>query len=112
MSVKSNLKRVASALRRDTAIKARLQEPIVDLVDPHLFPYAFGKTKTLRNSACIAPKDCISRTGEGEAVKMPQEGDTKQEERGKYPNDMAWSRRFQWLPFDITWGNRGYGGAR
>ena len=112
VSIKSDLKRVASALRRGSIDKLRSQEPVIDLVDPHLFPYVFGKTKTLRNSAYIPPKDCISRTGDGEVVKMPREEDTKQEERGKYPNDMAWSRRFQWLPFDITWGNRGYGGAR
>ena len=112
ISVKSDLKRVTSALRRDPTIAPRLQEPIVDLVDPYLFPFAFGRTKTLRGSAYLSPDDCISRTGDGEVVKMPPEGDTKQEERGKYPNDMAWSRRFQWLPFDIVWRDRGHGGAR
>ena len=103
---------MASALRSDPLNARSSQEPVVDLVDPCLFPYAFGKTKTLRNPSYIPPKDCISRAGDGEAVKVPPEGDTKQEERGKYPNNMAWSRRFQWLPFDITWSNRGDGSPR
>ncbi len=108
----SDLKRATSALRRNSTNETGSQEPIVDLVDPYLFPYVFGKTKTLRNSIYVPPKDSISRTGDGEAVKMPREGDTKQEQRGKYPNDVAWSRRFQWLPFDITWENRGDDEAR
>lgn len=111
VSMRLDLKRAASALRLDSKNNTRLQEPIVDLVNPHLFPYAFEKTRTLRNPPYLLPEDCISRTGDGEAVKMPREEDTKQERRGRYPNDMAWSRRFQWLPFDITWKNRGDGGA-
>ena len=103
---------MASALRSDPLNARSSQGPVVDLVDPCLFPFAFGKTKTLRNPSYIPPKDCISRAGDGEAVKVPPEGDTKQEERGKYPNNMAWSRRFQWLPFDITWSNRGDGSPR
>ena len=43
--VRSYLKRVASALRRDS--NTHSQESLTDLVDPYLFPYAFGKTKTL-----------------------------------------------------------------
>ena len=38
VSMKSDLKRATSALRRNSTNETRSQEPIVDLVDPHLFP--------------------------------------------------------------------------
>ncbi|KAL6716551.1 hypothetical protein ACLMJK_006118 [Lecanora helva] len=111
-SLISDLTKIVSALRRSPTRRASSQGHIVDLVDPHLFPLAFGKTRTLRGPPYISPKECISRAGEGEVVRMPREEETKQEERGKYPNDMAWSRRFQWLPFEVIWEDRGHGAAR
>ena len=111
-SIKNHLSREASALRLALTNKRDSEDSIIDVVDPNLFPFVFGMTKTLRSPAYILPVNCITRTGEGEPVKMPREGDTKQEERGKYPNDMAWSRRFQWLPFDVTWENGGNGRSR
>lgn len=81
------------------------------MVDPSLFPFVFEKTKVLRYGP-MALSDCIMRCGEGEAVKMPPEGDTCQTDPIKYPNDMAWSRHFQWLPFDVKFEDSGQGASR
>lgn len=47
-----------------------------------------------------------------EPVKMPPEGERIQDTPWRYHNDKAWSRRFQWLPFDIDFDNRGEGPRR
>ena len=84
---------------------------VQDIVDPYLFAFAWEKTRTLRQG--YVPRiDCISQCGKGEIVKMPPEKDCKQEEFSKYRNDMAWSRRFQWLPFDINFEDDGRGRSR
>ncbi len=74
-----------------------LQHP----VDPYYCAYAFEKTRTLR-SGSLGLENCIASIGQGSTVAMPSEGDCVQSDPAKYPNDRAWSRRFQWLPFDIA----------
>lgn len=82
-----------------------------DLVDPFSFPFAWDRTRTLRN-AFVSRMDFIARCGEGETVKKPPEDDCRQDEFAKYRNDMAWSRRYQWLPFDVSFGDDGGGPFR
>lgn len=82
-----------------------------DIVDPYLFAYAWERTRTLRQGSVLRT-NCISRCGDGENVKMPPEEDCRQEEFPKYRNDMAWSRRFQWLPFDVCFEEDGTGRSR
>lgn len=43
---------------------------------------------------------------------MPSQGDCIEKDPAKYPSDMAWSRRFQYLPFDVKFDNKGQGGSR
>ena len=43
---------------------------------------------------------------------MPSEDECVQDDPAKYPNDMAWSRRFQWLPFDVSFDQRDGGASR
>ena len=89
-----------------------LFHPVMDIVDPFLFPLSFERTRMIREGT-IAPQDCISRCGQGGTVrKLPSEEDCIQKDRRKYPNDMAWSRRFQWLPFDIKFADQGKGASR
>ena len=104
------------ALRKDlqsatAALRKHSSEQVVDLIDPYLYPYAWMRTRTLgRGSVALA--DSVSRCGEGDPVKFPPQGDCVQDGRSTYPNDMAWSRRFQWLPFDVTFEGRGEGPSR
>jgi len=110
--MKVSLQEAASALRSGWAGGKCPPEQVVDIVDPYLFPYAWDKTKTLRGGQHVSISDCISRCGDGEPVKMPREGDCVQDTPWKYRNDMAWSRRFQWLPFDVDFEDRGQGPSR
>ena len=41
---------------------------------------------------------------------MPSQEDCIQKDPSKYPNEMAWSHRFQYLPFDVKFDKRGEGG--
>ncbi|KAL8799657.1 MAG: hypothetical protein Q9182_005727 [Xanthomendoza sp. 2 TL-2023] len=84
---------------------------IHDLVDPFQYPYTWERTRTLRQGS-VSRTDCILRCGDGGIAKMPPEEDCRQDEFGKYRNDMAWSRRHQWLPFDVRFDDDGRGRAR
>lgn len=109
--LKNQLQKTAAYLRRDARLQLRTDDVVMDVVDPYLFPFAWDRSKTLRESK-LTLSDCISRCGEGEKVKTPTKEDCAQKDRAKYPNDMAWSRRFQYLPFDVKFDNRGEGGSR
>ena len=98
------LQEAAAVLRKC----GRCHECEVNIVDPYLFPSAWEKTPFLRKGS-IRPIDCVARCGDGEVAKMPPEDDCKEPDHGRYRNDMAYSRRFQWLPFDVVFGNGGLG---
>ncbi|KAL8774321.1 MAG: hypothetical protein Q9209_001072 [Squamulea sp. 1 TL-2023] len=82
-----------------------------DLVDPFSFAFTWARTRTLRQGS-VSRMDCISRCGQGEPVKMPPEEDCRQDEFAKYRNHMAWSRCYQWLPFDVDFDDNGKGPSR
>jgi hypothetical protein len=110
--LREDLERAAASLRRAVVEGAKTPiSAVVDIVDPYLFPFAFGTTRTLREGQ-IAVEDCIPATGHGEPVKKPLDDERIEKERARYPNTLAWSNRFQWLPFDVTFDNRGAGGPR
>lgn len=107
-----DVQRAAASLRRAAAKDTRSSgDPVTDIVDPHLFPFAFEKTRVLRGGY-IAPQECISSTGQGEPVRRPSDDECVETERAKYPNKQAYSNHSQCLPFDISFDNRGYGNPR
>lgn len=110
-SLRRDLQRATAAMRRDSANSTCSSPGIADIVDPYLFPFVFAKTKTLRDGN-LTPNNCISSHGKGEAVKRPSDEDCVQKGRPKYPNNHAWSNRFQWLPFDVQFDERGAGASR
>lgn len=81
------------------------------VVDPFLFAFSWEKTRTLQYEA-LTLSDCIQRSGEGKLARQPNEEECPENERPRYPNEQAWSRRFQLLPFDVRFDNRGEGGSR
>ena len=110
-ALRHDLREAAATLRGERAWPRDQRSQVTDLVDPFLFPFTFERSKVLRWGT-VTRKDCISRCGEGEPVKMPPEHDCVRSDPVKYPNDMAWSRRFQWLPFDVKFELKGEGAAR
>lgn len=109
--LKNELQKTAAYLQRAARLQLGTDDVVVDVVDPYLFSFAWDRSKTLRGGE-LNLSDCVSRCGEGETVKTPAKGDCAQKDPAKYPNDMAWSRRFQYLPFDIRFDNRGEAGSR
>ncbi|KAL8953680.1 MAG: hypothetical protein Q9222_000464 [Ikaeria aurantiellina] len=95
-ATRSEIREAADAIRRSASFHAAQ----TDIVDPYLFPLVWERTRLLRNGS-ILPRDCVARCGEGQPADMPPEDDCKEPDHGRYRNDVAYSRRFQWLPFDI-----------
>lgn len=107
----NELQRTITSLPRHTYVLSTNDDMVVDVVDPHYFPFVWGRTRTLREGR-LTLSDCLSRCGEGEEVRMPSSDSCVQKDPAKYPNDMAWSCRFQFLPFDVGFDNKGEGGSR
>lgn len=48
----------------------------------------------------------------GSSQGNPGKEECPENERPRYPNEQAWSRRFQFLSFDVKFNNKGEGGSR
>jgi len=105
----ADLQRVVASLKEDCFLnRTSSTQQTVDLVDPYLFPFTWEKTKVLP-SRPVHRTDCISRCGDGLFVVTLSSKKCAQDDFAKYRNDMSWSRRYQWLPFDIVLGEKGEG---
>lgn len=111
ISLKDDISNGAARLRNIAVKTEDSENSVLDIVDPYLYPFAFQKTRTLHFDT-LTTSECVSRSGEGEPVKKPSSDECVQQEHNKYPNDVAWSNRFQWLPFDVVFENRGAGASR
>lgn len=110
ISLKDDISNGAARLRNIAVKTEDSENSVLDIVDPYLYPFAFQKTRTLHFDT-LTTSECVSRSGEGEPVKKPSSDECVQQEHNKYPNDVAWSNRFQWLPFDVVFENRGAGAS-
>lgn len=114
-SLQLSIQQVADSLRAESASPShgKQSEPMNqqtrDLLDPYLYPFIWERTNVIREdwSPPVTRQDCLSRIGEGREVKMPPEDDCRQDNPARYPNEMAWSRRFQWLCFDVCFDGEG-----
>jgi len=85
---------------------------VLDLVHPSLFPLVYGHSRILPNDV-IGLEDCLRRAGEGVVVPTPEV--QKEEPRFSWERSFsyenkAFSTKFQWLPCDIAFVDRGDGG--
>ena len=103
--------KVTASLRRTSRQSTAVGESL-DVVDPFLYPFSWEHTRTLHFEIPLKLSDCVRRTGEGQLARQPAQSDCPVEERSRYRNDMAFSRRFQYLPFEIDFGDRGESGSR
>ncbi len=109
-SLHHEFQKATASLRRASQQPSRA-DGVSDVVNPFLYPFSWEHTRTLHFETPLKLSDCITRSGEGQLARQPAEGDCPVEERSRYRNDMAFSRRFQYLPFEITFGDRGEGGS-
>lgn len=107
--LRRDLQEAVSLIKRTRSTRRKeLSHRIDAVVDPFLYPFCWEKTKIVRSEQ-VSREDWISKCNEGRTEKMPPEKDCCQTEFIKYRNDMAWSRRYQWLPFDVTFGANAQG---
>ncbi|KAI4088586.1 MAG: hypothetical protein L6R37_008177 [Teloschistes peruensis] len=108
---KHDLQQAANLVRKGAIQSTRWHIHTHDIVDPYMFPFIFERTRITGRGA-FPMQDCIALCGQGWSARKPPEGDNEQKDRFLYPNDMTWSRCFQWLPFDVSFSARGEGPSR
>ena len=109
--LRKELKRTIASLQRTHRQTNRTYD-VLDVVDSFLYPFDWERTRTLRSEAPLTLSDCVRRIGQGQLSNQPAEGECGVDGPNKYPNEMAFSRRFQYLPFEVTFGDRGEGGSQ
>ena len=110
-SLHDEFQKATASLRRASRQTSCANE-VSDVVDPFLYPFSWERTKPLHFETPLQLSDCIRRSGEGQLARQPAESDCPVKERSRYRNDMAFSRRFQYLPFEVSFGERGEGGSK
>ena len=107
------IQKAAAALRRDYFKESTSEDGIVsNVLDPHLFAFSWERTRFIKYGRPMTLSDCLDRCGDGALLWQPPEDHCVEKARYRYPNNMAWSRRFQWLPFDVDFDGQGGGGCR
>lgn len=90
-------------------------EQVLDLVHPSLFPVIYGRTKIIpKASTNIGLEAAASFTGSGVTIPKPSDEETAVKiTRGGLSdllnNKLFWSRRFQWLPCNVSFTKSGCG---
>ncbi|KAL3479078.1 hypothetical protein BJX99DRAFT_255854 [Aspergillus californicus] len=77
-------------------------EKVVDLVHPSLFPVIYGRSRILPDQL-MDLDTCLGHVGEGQLLPTPSGGGWDQ---GGI-NDHCYSKKFQWMPCDIEFGENG-----
>jgi len=83
-------------------------EQVLDLVHPSLFPVIYGRTKILPDSnAKVDLRTAIFFTGKGETIDEPSDEevvvvDSQLGTSGYGEANLFWSKRFQWLPCEVS----------
>lgn len=85
---------------RDSGCLLARSDGITKLVDPSLFPFSFERSRCLKEGK-VGRGDSIQQCGRGQIVGQPGGSERALKGRGCYANDVAWSLRYQLLPFDI-----------
>ena len=89
----------------------KFDDGLSHVVDPFLFAFSWERTRTLHYEA-LTLSDCVQRRREGKLARQPGKEECPENERPRYRNEQAWSRRFQFLSFDVKFDNKGEGGSR
>ena len=84
----NELQKTIASLPRHTHVLTTNDNVAVDVVDPHYFPFVWGRTETLREGR-LTLSDCLSRCGEGEEVRMPSSDNCVPKDPAINPKDMV-----------------------
>lgn len=84
-----------------------LNETVLDLVHPSLYPVVYGQTRISRDKL-VGMNDCITSCGAGEVLSVPpiEEAQITKVENWDGPDigpyHDPYSRKFQWLPCEVA----------
>lgn len=110
-----DVQRTLAALRGDLfQMVSKRRSVISNVVDPFLCPFSWEAAKFIPYGWAMPLSDCLQRYGEGSSIRLrqPKDEQCREKEFYRYRNDQAFSKRFQWLPFEIEFDDRGEGGPR
>jgi len=110
-----DVERTSAALRRESSRNFSKRHMVIsNVVDPFLCPFSWEAAKFIPYDYAIRLSDCLQRCGEGDSIRLrqPKDEQCREKELYRYPNDQAFSKRFQWLPFEVDFDSRGEGGPR
>ncbi|KAF8646019.1 hypothetical protein AX16_007444 [Volvariella volvacea WC 439] len=74
---------------------------ILDLVHPSLFPLVYGRTRVLEDDMTDL-EDFVKKCGKGVMAPVPEERETKSLVGSWAGSYRPYSRRFQWLPCEVS----------
>jgi hypothetical protein len=110
-----DVQRTSAALRGDFSQKVSKGHSVIsNVVDPFLCPFSWEAAKFVLFGYAMSLSDCLQRYGEGNSIhlRQPKDEQCREKELYRYPNDQAFSKRFQWLPFEVEFDDCGEGGPR
>jgi len=110
-----DVQRTSAALRRDLSQKSSTGHAVIsNVVDPFLSPFSWDAAKFILFGPAMTLSDCLQRYGDGGSIRLrqPKDEQCREDSFVRYRNDQAWSKRFQWLPFEVEFDDRGEGGPR
>ena len=76
---------------------------VLDLVHPSMFPVVYGRTRILSDGV-VGLDDCVERCGHGVTLRLPPSEEVQQTAVHNNMHD-RYSRKFQWLPCDVGFGD-------
>lgn len=82
-------------------------DQVLDLVHPSLWPLVYGTSRALDRE--IGIDNAVEYIGAGETIPVPNAAELGLSEKH---NVRMWSKKFQWLPADVSFGPDGKGPAK
>ncbi|KAF3941892.1 hypothetical protein ABW19_dt0202263 [Dactylella cylindrospora] len=74
---------------------------VLDLVHPSLFPLIYGRSRILEDKL-VGLENCLEYAGMGTVIKVPDSRIVVSKDKGNISVPHAWSKKFQWLPAEIS----------
>ena len=108
------VQKVTTALRRDNSKHSGSKhDTISNVVDPYLYAFSWEKSRFIPFGRPPTLSKCLESWEGGYSSFMqkfqPPEDHCVEQRHYRYANDMAWSRRFQWAPFEVEFDGPGDG---
>ncbi len=107
------IQKASAILRKDYFKPSNSDDSIIsNIVDPYLYAFSWEKSIFLKFGTPMTLTSCLESWDNAALLHQPKADECEEKRRYRYPNDMSWSRRFQWAPFDVEFDGHGDGGCK